>query len=89
MSDSNALVAWLRMPTRDAETHDWWRLNLRQEFSEGYPTGNYSIHGIHKDDLQRLADWLITLPPDLYEPAAEFHRAIERAVIEHQKRWGP
>lgn len=90
MTRTDRLIAWLRMPSRKADKDSMWRLNLRQDMSEGYPVRDrFSLHGITHDDLQQLADWLITLPQDLYEPAAEFHQAIERALHEYHKEWGP
>jgi hypothetical protein len=76
------------MPSRGRRAERTHPIVLRQDYEEGYPVGTYAIDGLQLEDLQRLADWAITLPRDQYNPLAEFHRAMERAVIEAQRRFG-
>lgn len=51
---------------------------LHEKYYEGYGSGEYTITGLSKENLQQLADWMISLPPELYEHVEEWSRFLER-----------
>lgn len=61
-------------------------VQLRRGFAEGYPTGEYAITGMTKEQLQELADWMISLPPELYHHVEGFSRYLERFLLEDDRR---
>ena len=54
---------------------------LYQKSSEGYPQNDYSINHLTRADLQNFADWMITLPENLYRPIAPYQRIIEQHLL--------
>lgn len=59
---------------------------IHQNVSDGYPTGAYSIDNLSLANLQELADWMIALPPDLYEHVEQYSRFLERFLAAEHKR---
>lgn len=54
------------------------RVKITQPRSEGYPTGELRVEGLTEDNLRALADWMIGLPPELYDAVKVPHRIIEQ-----------
>lgn len=55
---------------------------LRQSYSEGYPYDEFFVTGIKKADLQALADYLVTAPPEIYEPLETLSRKLEHFLMQ-------
>jgi len=62
------------------------RVALREKYSEGYPTGDYTITGLTKESLQELADWMIQLPAELYAYVEPWSRSLERLLVQKGTR---
>jgi hypothetical protein len=54
---------------------------IRQHMSEGYPTGEFYIDGLRREDFQALADKLIALPADQYAEWELLSRTLERYLL--------
>ena len=66
-----------------ADFGEFWGRSPRiyEHMSEGYGTGEFYIDHLSYESLQKIADWMITLPADLYEPLQKVHRHIEWTLI--------
>jgi hypothetical protein len=54
---------------------------LRQSFSEGYPFDEFFVTGIKRADLQALADYLLSAPPEIYQPLKTLSRKLEYFLL--------
>lgn len=54
---------------------------LRQSFSEGYPLDEFFVTGITREDLQALADYLLSAPREIYGPLKTLSQKLERFLL--------
>lgn len=57
-------------------------IKLMQSFSEGYPLDEFFVTGIKRADLSALADYLLSAPPEIYQPLKTLSRKLERFLME-------
>jgi hypothetical protein len=61
-------------------------VRLYERVSEGYGTGEFFIDHLTLENLQELADWMITLPAELYVHVEHLHRPLESFLLDRRKR---
>lgn len=78
---SKPIVIYLPFP-------GYWdhKVTVNESYSEGYPTGEISIEHLTWEQLQAITDFLIGLPPELYEHVKVPHQLLEGLLARRREK---